>query len=114
MIEFEIIDELGDGAELLTKSDAYLTVLEARLGQKLTMLLHDLAQIQTAVKIKRRLQQDNRVAVKRPIHNGRISDEVIEILPLPKAVQLANQTSYRDQINVWAADGYDVQTVQMV
>jgi hypothetical protein len=111
MIEFDIIDELGDNAELLTKSDRWLAVLEAKLGQSLTILLHDLEQVQTAIRIKQRLQQNNRVAVKRSINRGGISDEVIEILPLPRAVKVANKTNHSDQINVWAADGYDVQAV---
>ncbi|MFA5767731.1 MAG: hypothetical protein WC919_07485 [Candidatus Paceibacterota bacterium] len=111
MIEFDIIDELGDNAELLIKSDRWLAVLEAKLGQSLTILLHDLEQVQTAIRIKQRLQQNNRVAVKRPINRGGISDEVIEILPLPRAVRVASQTKHSDQINVWAADGYDVQAV---
>ncbi|MCK9557557.1 MAG: hypothetical protein M0R50_05900 [Candidatus Cloacimonetes bacterium] len=114
MIEFDIIEELGDNAELLTKSDAWLAIMEEKLGQDLTILLHDLDQIQTAIRIKQRLQQNNRVAVKRPVRSGKISDEVIEILPLTKAVKVANQTSHSDQINIWAADGYDIATVQMV
>jgi len=111
MVEFDIIDELGDNAELLTKSDRWLAILEAKLGQNLTILLHDLEQVQTAIRIKQRLQQNNRVAVKRYAHHGAISDEVIEILPLTKAVKVANQTSHSDQINVWVADGYDIQAV---
>ena len=114
MVEFDIIDALGDNAELLTKSDTWLAILESKLGQNLTILLHDLEQVQTAIRIKQRLQQNNLVALKRVIRRGRISDEVIEILPLPKAVQAVNETAYRDQINIWAADGYDVQAVQMV
>jgi hypothetical protein len=110
MIEFDIIDELGDSAELLTKSDVWLTAVETKLSQSLTNLLHDLEQIQTAIRIKQRLQQNNRVAIRRQVRNGRMSDEVIEILPLPRAIQLANKTD-RDQINIWAADGYDVQAV---
>ena len=114
MIEFDIIDELGDNADLLTKSDTWLSILESRLGQKLTFLLHDLEQVQTAIKIKQRLQQNNRVAVKRPAHNGAMLGETIEIMSLPKAVKVANQTNCNDQINIWAADGYDIATVQMV
>jgi hypothetical protein len=110
MIEYDIIDELGDNAELLTKSDKWLAVLEAKLGQNLTILLHDLEQVQTAIRIKQRLQQNNRVAVKRSINRCGISDEVIEILPLTRAVKVA-KTNNSDQINIWAADGYDVQTV---
>ena len=108
MIEFDIIDELGDSADLLTKSDTWLTATEVTLGQKLTLLLRDLDQIQKTIRIKRRLQQNNQVAIKRPVRGGRIADEVIEILPLPKAIKLASQTD-RSQINIWAADGYDVQ-----
>jgi hypothetical protein len=108
MIEFDIIDELGNNAELLTKSDVWLEVLESKLSQNLTLLLNDLEQVQKTIKIKKRLQQNNQVAVKRPVHNNAISDEVIEILSLPKAIQLANQTSCLDQINIWEADGYDV------
>jgi hypothetical protein len=110
MIEFDIIDELGDNAELLTKSDVWLTIFEAKLGQSLTLLLHELEKVQTTIRIKHRLQQSNQVAVKRLIRSGRIADEIIEILPLPKAVQLIKQTD-PDQINIWAADGYDVQMV---
>jgi hypothetical protein len=111
MIELDIIDELGDDAELLTKSDIWLATLESSLSQRLTILLQDLERIQKTVRIKQRLQQQNLVAVKRSIHSGELSDEIIEILPLPKAVRLIGYTDYRSQINIWAADGYDVQTV---
>jgi hypothetical protein len=111
MIEFDIIDELGDNAELLTKSDLWLSTVEAKLAQNLTLLLQDLEQVQTAIKIKRRLQQNNRVAVKRQIRNSTIPDEIIEILPLSKAVKAANQGNLSDQVGVWAADGYDIQSV---
>jgi hypothetical protein len=114
MIEFDIIDELGDNAELLTKSDLWLSTIEIKLAQNLTILLHDLEQIQTAIKIKRRLQQNNKVAVKRQIRNNTIPDEIIEILSLPKAVRMVNQGNLSDQMGVWAADGYDIQTAQMV
>ena len=111
MIEFDIIDELGDNAELLTKSDRWLEILETKLAQSLTILLHDLEQVQIAIRIKRRLQQNNKVAVKRPVNRCGIADEVIEILPLPSAIKVANQTECGDQINIWAADGYDIQAV---
>jgi hypothetical protein len=111
MIEFDIIDELGDDAELLTKSDMWLSTLESKLSQDLTFLLHDLERVQKSIRIKHRLQQNNQVALKRTIREGELYDEVIEILPLSKAVQIIRQTDFRNQINVWAADGYDVQTV---
>lgn len=111
MIEFDIIDELGDDAELLTKSDVWLEALESKLNQHFTILLQDLEKIQNTIRIKQRLQQQNLVAVQRSIHSGELSDVVIEILPLSKAVRLIDHTDYRDQINIWAADGYDVQTV---
>jgi len=111
MIEFDIIDELGDDAELLTRSDAWLAALESKLGQQTTIILHDLEKIQRSIRIKQRLQQQNLVAVKRTVHSGPLSDEIIEVLPLPKAVRLVGHTDCRDQINIWAADGYDVQTV---
>jgi hypothetical protein len=111
MVEFDIISELGDNAELLTKSDLWLTTVESKLRQNLTILLHDLEQLQTAIRIKQRLQQNNRVAVKRQVNHGGIADEVIEILPLSKAIQAANKVSDNKQINVWHADGYDIQAV---
>jgi hypothetical protein len=108
MIEFDIIDELGDNAILLLKSDTWLTTVESKLCQDLTNLLHELEQIQTAIRIKHRLQQSNLVAMRRNTYN----DEVIEILPLPKAVKLASQTTnYSGQLGVWAADGYCVSEV---
>ena len=108
MTELDIFSELGDNAELLTKSDLWLTTVEARLSQNLTLLLHELDQIQTAIRIKRRLQQSNQVAVKRTVRHNRIFDEMIVILPLPQAVRLVGQTSDRGQLGIWAADGYDV------
>ena len=112
MIEFDVISELADNAELLIKSDTWLAAVEAKLSQNLTILLNELQQLRTAIQIKHRLQQSNLVAVKRPVRNGRISDEIIEILPLPKAIKLINRTDYCGQLGIWAADGYCVSEMQ--
>lgn len=112
MIEFDIIDKLGDNADFLIKSDEWLEAAKVKLNQDLTLLLHDIEQIQTTIKIKHQLQQNNYVAVKRKTDDLFLDlffDEVIEIHPLSRAIELAT----KDQINVWAADGYDVGDARM-
>ena len=59
------------------------------------------------------MQDKNLVAVKHWEDADGIPDEVIEIMELPEAVALLERDEHAydscDQINVWRADGYDVE-----
>lgn len=101
----DIIDALGGDTDLLVRSDAWLEVRKTKVCQELDLLLEDLKQIQTALKIKHELQQRNLVAVQRSKFSpGR----AVEILPLSDAVQSIPLPERNQILGIWNSDGYDV------
>ena len=114
MNKLSINDELGNDIDLLTKSDRWLELQRAKVSQDLGIMLDDLRKIMAAIKIKRNLQQTNRVAVRLPDDFG----DSVEILSLREAIKTLKlfdepqKSRYAPQIRLWEADGYDVQLVQ--
>lgn len=106
MNQMDIIDALGGDTDLLVRSDAWLEVRKTKVCQDLDLLLEDLKQIQTAIKIKRELQQRNLVAVQRSKVNP--ADAAVEILPLSDAVQSIPPPERIRTLSVWNSDGYDI------
>jgi hypothetical protein len=107
MNELEILADLGDNADLLTKSDDWLEIERLRLSQRLGLIVRELRAILNAASLKRRLQQRNQVVVRRPEAGG------FQVLPLSLAILAAREPANAlnlDQLVVWAADGYDVET----
>jgi len=106
MNQMDIIDALGGDTGLLVKSDAWLEVRKTKVCQDLDLLLEDLKQIQTALRIKRELQQRNLVAVQRSKFSQ--MDKAVEILPLSDAVQSIPPPERNRILDIWNSDGYDV------
>lgn len=105
MNQLSIVNDLGDDATLLTKTDMWLETQRVQLSQQLSELLSELRVVSTAQRIKRRLQQTNHVAVK--YHTE--LDELIKIMPLPDAIKLiSDDASKQKQLNHWSLDGYDL------
>jgi len=107
MNQMDIIDALGCDTGLLVRSDAWLEVRKTKVCQDPDLLLEDLKQIQTALKIKRELQQRNLVAVQRSKFSSPI-DKAVEILPLSDAVRSIPLPERNQVLSIWNSDGYDV------
>lgn len=114
-----LINDLGENADLLVRSDAWLENERRSTAAELDRCCNELRAIQIAQRIKRALQQKNMVAVQELIHDmdGNIQDIVVRILDLPKAIQKLNGKVPQDtldainsmvQIKGWRSDGYDV------
>jgi len=116
MDQISIISQLGSDAELLTKSDEYLTGQQLMLCQRLSLVAAELKRLMLVISIKRQLQQTNCVAVKHLDRlPGNIVDEALEIMELPDAVKaildepenILNDSHF-NQLFIWSNDGYDV------
>ena len=116
MNRLNISDELDGNVDLLIKSDRWLEAQRSKLTQELSLLLDDLRKVMSAQKIKRSLQQTNRVAAVMPSEAG--IGETVEILSLREAITAIKQfdeprrSRYSRQVNLWASDGYDVGLVE--
>lgn len=108
MNQLNIINDLGNDANLLTKTDMWLETQRIDLAQRFSQLAQELKTILNAQRIKRQLQQSNHVAVQFP-ENG-IPDVGIYILPLPDAVKELQKGNDGRQLNKLQLDGYDVET----
>jgi len=115
-----LIDEIGDDADLLTRSDEWLEAERQLIAASLDKAARELHAVQTAQRIKRALQQKNLVAVQSIIRSedGDIVDILVRIMNLPDAILLLNQhkndtldnINYKAQIYGWNSDGYDINT----
>lgn len=112
-----LINEIGDDADLLTRSDEWLEEERKTTAASLDRTARELHAIQTAQRIKRLLQQRNLVAVQSIIRSeeGDIRDILVRIMSLPDAIALlrAHKNDTLDEINLaaqlvgWNSDGYD-------
>lgn len=114
-----LINELRDDADLLARSDRWLTEQRTSIAQKISLMLDDLRALNTVMKYKRRLQQTNRVAVRHyEMYNGRPVDDVMSIMTLPDAVSVIRRESSpnrcTNQLRTWMLDGYDVDTASQM
>ncbi len=112
-----MIDTLGDDADLLARSDQWLEEERRTIAQEMDNLANQLRATMSAIKIKRKLQQRNLVAVQHLCHNndGDIVDIIIRLMPLPDALQLiSNPRNELDvlnretQLRSWADEGFDL------
>lgn len=114
-----IMDEIGQDADLLTRSDEWLEQERLKRATELEQAAKELHAIQLAQKIKLKLQQKNMVAVQQILRDadGEILNIIVRIMHLPDALSmLASTDSYDtvDEVNVaaqvhgWERDGYDV------
>ena len=114
-----LISDLGENADLLTRSDTWLENERRATAAELDRCANELRAIQLAQRIKTALQQKNLVAVQELVRNmdGNIQDIVVRILDLPKAIRKLDGSVPQDtldamnsiaQIHGWRSDGYDV------
>jgi hypothetical protein len=113
------INDLGEDADLLVRSDVWLENERRETAAELDRCANELRAIQLAQRIKTALQQKNLVAVQELVRSidGGIQDIVVRILDLPKAMRKLNGNVPQDkldavnsiaQVRGWRSDGYDV------
>jgi hypothetical protein len=112
-----LVHELGEDADLLTRSDDWLEQERRSAAAKLDKAANELRAVLLAQKVKRALQQKNLVAVQQILRdaNGEIRDITIRLLNLPDALALLSapvdtldEANATGQISVWVGDGYDI------
>ena len=117
-----IIEELGQDVELLVKPDAWLENQRINLQSQLSSLADELHKVITAQRLKRTIQQTNKVAVRRPIKQENTPLHFnVKIKPLPDAIEdlkqdtenvsLPTEITYSNEeyhLTVWKLDGYDI------
>ena len=115
-----LINDLGEDADLLTRSDEWLESERRSAATELDRYANELRAIHLAQRIKRALQQKNLVAVQELVRdiNGDIQDVLIKILDLPKALHHLKTSTVHDHADIlyaiaqyhgWKKDGYDVE-----
>jgi len=112
MNQLDIIQSLGEDVILLTRPDAWIEQRKRSVSEQMTILLEEIKALENATDIKRRMQDKNLVAIRHWKETDNPPDEVIEIMELPEAVALLQKDAHAydscGQMNVWRADGYDV------
>lgn len=116
-----LIRDLGNDADLLTRSDKWLELERHSTAQRMNELAVALRAIMLAQRIKRLMQQNNMVAVQHLLRDesGQVQDIIIRIMNLPDAMRsLDKQTDTLDAVNTaaqmhgWRADNYDLDTAK--
>ena len=114
-----MLRDIGDDADLLTKSDEWLESNRKSIAQEVDMKLQELKKILLAQKIKSLLQSKNLVAVQQLLRDneGNIKDIIVRLMKLPDAVKLMDNTKDMSdvataayQFEIWHEDGYDIVT----
>ena len=115
-----LLDDIGEDADLLTRSDAWLEQERRNVASELDERAQELEKLLTAQRIKKLLQQKNLVAVQQILRsaNGEMKEIIIRLMKLPDAVHLMEQpqVDFLDGVNAsgqfmtWDKDGYDIQT----
>lgn len=118
-----LINNLGDNADLLVRSDEWLESERRVAATQLDHYANELRAIQLAQRIKRALQQKNLVAVQELVRNtdGQVQDILIRILDIPKAIEKIKKSETQDESDLfnavgqyhgWKKDGYDVPNLE--
>lgn len=111
-----LMEEIGQDADLLTRSDTWLEQERIRRSQELEQAAAELQAVLLAQRIKQQLQQKNLVAAQQLIRNsdGDIRQILVRIMNLPDALSMLHTSDTLDQINNsaqlhgWHQDGYDL------
>lgn len=118
MNQLDIIQSLGTDTILLTRPDSWLEQRKRSVSAQLSILVEEIKALDRATRIKRKLQDKNLVAVKHWKTVDGLPDEVIEIMDLPEAIQHLGKDEHAyeslEQLNVWRADGYDVEVASQL
>ncbi len=110
------MEELGQDADLLTRSDQWLEQERIRRANELERAATELRAIHVAQKIKRQLQEKNLVAVQQLLRDadGEVKNIIVRIMNLPDALSMLSTSDTLDELNVaaqlhgWQEDGYDL------
>lgn len=115
-----LLEDIGEDADLLIRSDAWLEQERKNVASELDERARELEKVLIAQKIKRLLQQKNLVAVQQILRsaNGEMKEIIVRLMKLPDAMHLMEQpqVDVLDGINTssqfmtWDKDGYDIQT----
>lgn len=114
-----LMSEIGQDADLLTRSDKWLEAERIRFSEELERISDGLRAVLLAQRIKKQLQQKNLVALQQIIRDSQdeVRHLIIRLLPLPDALSmLRGPEDTIDNINAtaqlvgWESDGYDIKT----
>jgi len=115
-----LLNDIGDDADLLTRSDDWLEQERRIVASELDEKARELEKLLLAQRIKRLLQQKNLVAVQQILRtaNGEMQDIIVRLMKLPEAIHLLEQCRQDtiDDVNTaaqllnWNNDGYDLST----
>jgi hypothetical protein len=115
-----LLNDIGDDADLLTRSDEWLEQERKIVASQLDDRARELEKLLLAQRIKRLLQQKNLVAVQQILRtaDGEMKDIIIRLMKLPDALHLLerHRRDTIDDVNVaaqlmnWDYDGYDIST----
>lgn len=119
-----IVEQLGEDTDLLLSPDDWLDNESQSIQQKMALMADELDRILIAKRIKRRLQQENRVAVRYMTRDedGNPTGEKVLICTIQEALALLErdkkdpnvppdiaQSNARTHVAVWRRDGYDIE-----
>jgi len=114
-----LLCEIGEDADLLTRSDAWLEEELRYYVSKIKKDLGEISSIKLALKIKKMLQDQNMVPLQKYSRkdDGSIHDVMLQVMKLPDAINVLEQRhDYIDELNaaghilLWQNDGYDIKT----
>jgi hypothetical protein len=114
-----LMKEIGDNADLLTRSDSWLDEQRRSKAAELDRVANELRVVLLAQRVKKALQQRNMVAVQQILRdtNGDVRNIIIRLMNLPDALTLLNKPQDTlDEVNTaaqiagWDGDGYDIPT----
>ena len=115
-----LLTDIGEDADLLTRSDEWLEQERRHIASELDEKARELEKLLLAQRIKRLLQQKNLVAVQQILRtaNGEMKDIIVRLMKLPDAIHLMEQAridtvdeaNAAGQLLTWDLDGYDIDT----
>lgn len=119
MTLIHLLNDIGEDADLLTRSDEWLEQERTLVASQLDEKARELEKVLLAQKIKKLLQQKNLVAVQQILRtaDGEMKDIIVRLMKLPDAISLIDkQQDTVDEVNAaaqfmtWDNDGYDIAT----
>ena len=117
MTLLNLMTEIGEDADLLTRSDEWLEEERRATASELDRKAQELRAVLLAQRIKKLLQQKNLVAVQQLLRtaDGEMQDIIVRIMNLPDAMHLLSsrqdtldELSTAAQQITWNNDGYDL------
>lgn len=118
--ELTLMTELGRDIDLLIRPDDWLENQRKELATRASLLLEELDSVLTAQRLKRELQQTNRVAVllSERTQENQLRDVAVKVMSIKEAIALKSHPKddqdrvvLEAQVAVWRDDGYDTTAV---